>query len=302
MGSHSHDTASGVRVHVWQRAGNFLARGSYLGQRFGETLGRDPTEATARLRRLLNEIEDGSYVRPSDARQRPLSKGRVPRLTLRQLCNEYLSDRRRLRGQRTARTYQARLLPVLDFAEQPAGRQRWPLAWSIDREFAVQLRSFLHDAYRTTRNGRAGGKPKPLSGRQVYNVLECLRTMLAWARRAEVRKLPADWANPLTEDILGTLPKKNPLREDPLPQEKRVLLVASMDRWQLCQLSLLLTLPLRPEEAAGLLVTDVNWANGWLAFGTRLGGADFNKGRQDFVLPFPDELRSLPGRPRPSAS
>ena len=87
MGSHSHDTASGVRVHVWQRAGNFLARGSYLGQRFGETLGRDTTEATARLRRLLNEIEDGSYVRPSDARQRPLSKGRVPRLTLRQLCN-----------------------------------------------------------------------------------------------------------------------------------------------------------------------------------------------------------------------
>src|SRR5207253_8493042 len=92
MGSHSHETASGVRVHVWQRGGNFLARGSYLGQRFGETLGRDITEATARLRRLLNEIEDGSYVRPSDARQRPLSKGCVPRLTLRQLGNEYLSD------------------------------------------------------------------------------------------------------------------------------------------------------------------------------------------------------------------
>ena len=230
---------------------------------------------------------------PAKLRQRPLSKGKVPRLSLRQLSNEYLSDRRRLRGQRTAGTYRARLLPVLDFAEQPAVRQRWPLAWSIDREFAVQLRAFLHDAYRTTRNGRAGGKPKLLSGRQVYNILECLRMMLAWARRADVRKLPADWANPLTEDILGALPKKNPLREDPLPQEKRALLVASMDRWQLCQLSLLLTLPLRPEEAAGLLVTDVNWAKGWLAFATRLGGADFNKGRQDFVVPFPEELRPL---------
>jgi hypothetical protein len=135
MGSHSHHTTDGVRVHVWQRAGHFLARGSYRGQRFGETLGRDVAEATARLRRLLGEIEDGSYLRPTEARRRPLSRGSVPRLTLRQLSNEYLSDRRRLRGQRTAATYRARLLPVLEFAERPAIRQRWPLAWSIDREF-----------------------------------------------------------------------------------------------------------------------------------------------------------------------
>jgi hypothetical protein len=87
--------------------------------------------------------------------------------------------------------------------------------------------------------------------RQVYIVLEGLRMLLAWARRADVRKLPADWASPLTEDILGRLPRKHPLRDDPLPQEQRVRLVASMDRWQLCQLSCLLLLPLRPEEAAG---------------------------------------------------
>jgi integrase len=117
--------------------------------------------------------------------------------------------------------------------------------------------------------------------------------MLAWACRAEIRKLPLNWANPLTEDVVGNLPKKNPLREDKLPLERRVDLVTKMDRWQVCQLSLLLALPLRPEEAAGLLVTDVDWEQGWLRFGTRLGGGDFNKGRQDFVVPFPDELRPI---------
>ncbi len=293
MGSHSHGTTSGVRVHVWIRGGNYLARGSYLGQRYGETLGDDEVEAASRLRHLLNEIEDGSFVRPTEARQRPLARGNLPRMTLRQLANEYLGDRRKLRGQRTADTYRSRLMPVLDFAERPAARQRWPLASSVDHDFAVRLRAFLHDEYRTTRNGRAGGAPKPLSARQVYNVLECLRSMLAWARRAEVRKLPADWGNPLTEDVVGKRPRKNPLREDKLPLEKRIALVSGMDGWQLCHLALLLTLPLRPEEAAGLLVTDVNWEKGWLEFGTRLGGSDFTKGRQDFVVPFPDELRPL---------
>jgi hypothetical protein len=124
MGSHSHDTACGVRAHVWIRGGTYLARGSYLGQRFGETLGGNEAEATSRLRHLLNEIEDGSYVRPTEARQRPLARGSLPRLTLRQLAHEYLSDRRKLRSQRTADTYRSRLTPVLDFAERTAARQR----------------------------------------------------------------------------------------------------------------------------------------------------------------------------------
>ena len=40
----------------------------------------------------------------------------------------------------------------------PAVRQRWPLAMDINRAFAVELRTFLHQ-YRTTRNGRPGGTP-----------------------------------------------------------------------------------------------------------------------------------------------
>ena len=66
-----------------------------------------------------------------------------------------------------------------------------------------------------------------------------------------------------------------------------------MDRWQLTHLSLSLVLPLRPEEAAGLLVGDVDFEKGWLVIGTRLAGDDFTKGGTSFKLPFPDEQRPI---------
>lgn len=292
MGRHTHVTLCGVRVHIWSRCGKYIARGFHEKQRYGETLGGNEAEATARLRQLLTEIEDGSFLRPTETHQRPLLRGKIPRLTLRQLINEYLVEVRRLRGKNTCDAYRTRLMPVLDFAEQIKIRKKWPLAMDIDREFAVSLRSFLHQ-YQTTRNGRPGGTPKILSERQIHNILVCLRTMLSWARRPDVRKLPIDFANPLTRDLVGTRPKKDPLREDKLPVEQRVQIVAHMDTWQLCQLSLSLVLPLRPDEATGLLISDVCFEKGWLRFGTRLEGGDFNKGRQDFVLPFPSELTSI---------
>src|SRR4051812_36639911 len=64
MGSHTHHTIDGVGVHVWLRDGKYLARGRYQGQAFGETIGDNVALATARLRQLLTEIEDGGYVRP----------------------------------------------------------------------------------------------------------------------------------------------------------------------------------------------------------------------------------------------
>jgi integrase len=63
-----------------------------------------------------------------------------------------------------------------------------------------------------------------------------------------------------------------------------------MDLWQLLHLSLSFVLPLRPEEAAGLLVSEVSFENSWLVFGTRFGGFDFTKGHTSFKLPFPAEL------------
>lgn len=292
MGGHTHSTLDGVRVHVWRRGDRFLARGRYDGQAFGETLGSDEAEAAARLRQMLTRIEDRSFVRPSEARRRTLPKGRLTRLSLRQLIDEFLAEKRKVRGRATAETYKSRLLPVLDFAELTGNRKRWPLAMDINRDFAIALRAFLF-RYQTTRNGRAGGKAKVFSSRQVGNILECLRTALAWARRADVRKLPADWANPLTPDLIGSPLPKDPLREDKLPLEARSRLADVMDRWQLCHLAPSLVLPLRPEEAAGLLIGDVDFEKGWLAIGTRFEGGDFTKGRTSFKLPFPDELRPI---------
>jgi integrase len=95
--------------------------------------------------------------------------------------------------------------------------------------------------------------------------------------------------------LVGTPPAKNPLREDKLPLEVRAQIVGAMDRWQLCQLSPSLVLPLRPDEAAGLLIGDVNFERGWLEFGERLRGVNFTKGKTAFVLPIPDELRPILG-------
>src|SRR5947209_20131901 len=85
LGRHSHRTASGICVHVWRRHGRYLARGSYQGRRFGKTLVGTFEAAEAELRRLLTEIEVGSFVSRSDARKRPLARGGIPRLRLRHL-------------------------------------------------------------------------------------------------------------------------------------------------------------------------------------------------------------------------
>ncbi|MBL8797221.1 MAG: hypothetical protein JNM56_25185 [Planctomycetia bacterium] len=292
MGGHTHATLTGAQIHIWQRGGRYLARGRYQNRPFGETLGDRVPEATARLRQILTDIENGAYQRPSDARKRLLSARVVPRLTTRQLIDQFLVEKRQVRGRQTAGDYRSRLNPVLAFAEQAVNLRRWPLARDIDRDFVRALRSFLFQQ-QTTRNGRPGARPKPLSARQVLNVLECLRTMLVWASNPAVRKLPADWANPVTHDLIGDVPAKDPLREDKLPLTDRIRLVGIMDRWQLCHLALSLVLPLRPDEAAGLLIGDVNFERGWLEFGHRLQDSNFNKGKVAFRLPFADELRPL---------
>ena len=289
MGGHTHSTLCGTEVHVWKRDGKYLVRGRYQGQPFGETLGANVLEATTRLRQLLTEIDDGCYVRPSEARKRLLGNGRPGRRTLRQLISDFLDEKRQTRGKQTASDYKARLMPVLTFAEQSENRKHWPFMQDID-QVIVTLRCSFSIA---RRNGRSGGTPKLLSSRQVYNVLQCLRTLLAWASSPEIRKLPADWANPLTQDLIGDAPLKDPLREDKLPLELRTRVVSIMDRWQLCHLVFSLVLPLRPDEAAGLLVSDVNFNNGWLEFGHTFTDCNFTKAATVFRLPFPEELVSI---------
>jgi integrase len=292
MGSHTHTSTCGIAVHIWQRGPQFLARGRLRGCQFGQCLGATEEAAKAQLRRLLTELDEGRYVAPSEARKRLLGNGQVPRLTLRDLVNEFLSERRKIRGKRTAGTYRSRLLPVLDFAEQNRAKKRWPLAASIDRDFVVDLRSFLNQLTATP-NGRPGAASKLVSQRQIRNVLETLRTVLAWAHRADIRKLPLDWSNPLLPEIIGPRPGKDPLRREIVPIDDRVKMVSVADRWQLGHLTLSLILPLRPGEAAGLLVSEVDLQKRWLKFGTRFEGADYTKGRTTFQIPFPAELRPI---------
>jgi integrase len=293
LGQHTHHTVCGTQVHIYQRHSKFIARGRFGGQVFGETLGGEPLQASSRLRRLLTEIEEGTFLRPSEVRRRPLRRGGpIPRLDLHQLCDDHLAETRRLRGKKTAATYLSRLRPVLSFANTPGARRRWPLARDIDREFAAALRAALFETP-VTRNGRAGGRARPMSARQVHNVLTTLRTVLSWALRLEVRKLPADFVKPLTPDIIGHRPIKDPVRAVKLPLDLRVRLVEGMDAWQLCHLAPSLVLPMRPEEAAGLLIADVELDRRRLRFGTRFGDRDFTKGRRSFEVPFPPELEPI---------
>jgi integrase len=292
MGSHSHDTPTGISVHVWKRGKKYIARGRYEGRPFGENLGENEMLANAKLREILSRIDYSTYVRPSESKKQLVARGRVSRLTLRDLVADFLADKRRSRGRQTANDYSARLATVIDFAEKSENLKRWPLALDIDTDFVRLLRSYLFQ-FTSSRNGKPGGKPRPLSARQIINILECLRTMLHWARSAQVRKLPADWVMPVTPDLIGTPPIKNPLRVDKIPLDNRIQIVQAMDRWQLCHLIISMVLPLRPDEAAGLLISDVNFEKGWLEFSERLKDVNFNKGKTAFYLPFPEELRPI---------
>lgn len=292
LGSHSHQCRNGIWVHLWRRDGRYLARGSFQGHRFGETLGNNGQEAAARLRELIVEIDAGRYIRPSESKTSMISTARPAQLLLRQLTNAFLAEKRKLLGKKTTGTYKSRLLPILEFAERPANCKRFPFAESIDREFVIDLRAFLYERS-VTPNGRPGAKPRRMSARGIINTLECLRTMLLWAHRADVRKLPVSWSNPLTQELIGEPPAKDPFREDSMPPDARIKLVQHMDFWQLTHLSLSLILPLRPGEAVGLLISDVDFAKRSLLIGTRFGGADFTKARQSFRLPFPSEIEPI---------
>lgn len=289
LGRHTHETVQGQKVHIWTRRGKFLARGRHLGKAFGQTLGSDPKEAAAVLRRLMVELEDGTFHPPSETRKQPLRTNMVPRHSIRQLCQVFLADKRRLRGKKTAGDYQNRLTPLIEFSEQPDVRNRWPLAVDVKREFTVAFRVFLHQR-RVSRNGRPAAKAVPLSPGQIYNILDCVRTMFSWARRPDVNQLPSTFASPFTEDIVGFRPRKDPLRAVVFPMDRRIALIEHMDRWQLCQFAIPMVLPLRPEDYTGLLISEVGFADRQLRFGTRLSGWDFNKGQQSFHVPFPPEL------------
>jgi integrase len=132
-----------------------------------------------------------------------------------------------------------------------------------------------------------------MSPHQVYNVLDTCRTMFNWARTPEINLLPSHFPIPFADDLVGQPAKRDPLKPAAFPLNKRVAMVEVMDEWQVIHLAWSLVLPLRPEDFQGLLIEEVDRESHLLRFGERLGGADFNKGRQQFVCPYPQELAWL---------
>ncbi len=292
LGSHAHETSCGIGVQVWKRGNSFLIRGRYEGRQFGKTAGSNPTIAASELRHLLVSLENGSFQPPSEARRRPLKTGLAPRLCVRELCDAFLAEKRRLRGKQTAADYQSRLVPLIEFSEQPESRRRWPLARDVNRDFAVEFKAWLFTRP-VTRNGRPSATEKKVSPRHIFNVLDCARSLFHWARQPSVNKLPTTFITPFTKEVVGEKPQKDPLRRILIPQDDRMALVGVMDAWELSHLGLSLVLPLRPEDFSGLLVTELDFAERFLHFGTRLGGCDFNKGRQAYSCPFPEAIDPL---------
>jgi ribosomal protein L17 len=134
-----------------------LVRGRVDTQEFAPTLGSDKSEAEAALRRLLCELDDGTYIRSSEQKSRSLRRRNAPRHTVITLADEFLEHTSNKSGVDTCNTYRSRLAPVLTFAEQAHIKARWRSALDIDREFLDRLRQHLLSQH-VTRNGRPGGK------------------------------------------------------------------------------------------------------------------------------------------------
>lgn len=291
-GQHSYTTESGVNVGIFQRGRTYIGRGRYERRAFGVTLGTNEADAFRELCQLLVRIDNGAFVRPSESRHRPLNGRISPNLSLRQLCDAFLAEKRATRGAATARTYLERLGPVLSFVEGRDSLRRWPLARDIDRDAILQLRTHLMRS-QVTPNGKPGAVPKPISPRQIRNCLETLRNVLHWGSRPQVRKLPTEYVQPITPDLIGPAPTKDPLRKSLVPIADRIRMVQRMDTWQLLQLSILLVLPLRHEDVAGALITDVDQGLMTLSLGDRFHGNDFTKGRTIVHIPLPSQLRPI---------
>jgi hypothetical protein len=291
LGRHTHER-NGVRVHISVRGGTYLARGSYKGRRFGVKLGQGEDEAERALMALLVELDQGSFVPPSQAAKRTIKRGNAPKLDGRELVARFLSHQRQSRGSSTAQDYQGRLDHFIRFAERRHVRKRWPLAQDINHDFALEFRAFLQQL-QLARNGHDNGRLQPVSPRQVQNILEAVRTMLNWARKTHVNELPSWFVNPIDHEIIGEHQARDPLKPAQVPVPLRQEMLTAMDPWELGILALPFVLPLRPEDFTGLLIRDIDLESRQVVFGPRFDGNDFNKGRQAFRVVLPEQLQPL---------
>ncbi len=125
LGHHSLTAKNGVSVSIYQRDGRYIVRGFLNRRRFGETLPSDPQMAEARLVEIITEIGNGTYRQRSEARRLPLKRDASAPRSFREIANEFLAEKRRLRGKVTADTYRDRLARPIQFLELPHNIRRW---------------------------------------------------------------------------------------------------------------------------------------------------------------------------------
>jgi len=290
MGMPFFEVTNGIRVTIYKRAGKFIGRGRYDGHQFGQLLGETEREAQANLHRLLYELEQGTFVPPSK-KNRQIVRSRISGecLETRDLVNRFLQYIQNEKGRPTQRNYLDRLRPVLEFVEQTSNKRRWSKASSIDHDFVVELRNWLNSSPFKAKNG----KQKHRTAKTVRNILECLRTCLNWAIKPERFLLPPDFVMPVTTDLVGNDPPKDPFRPNPLTIEQKIRIVQTASDQKLAVIALSLILPSRADELAGLLVQDVDLERRHLLFGINNPDINFTKGGTAFRIPYPPELDGL---------
>lgn len=289
LGKHSH-RAGGIQVHLFTRQGKYIARGRLDGGEFGVTLGETEQTAEIALRRCLTDLDDGRFVRRSEAPRR--SRRVVANHTLRSLAELFLARKDAERGTTTADAYRTRLQPVIAFSETPAILKRYPRAKDLDVTFVDQLKQHLA-SHQITRNGKANGVRKLRSPHDVRLILETLRTCINWARRPHILALPAEFPGIVLPEHLPKLPMKDPLRKVGLPLPVRIELIRRCSADTFPWLAQLVVLPLRFEDIANAAIGDIDNTSQTWRIGAGFGGQLHNKAGTPVTLPMPVILLQL---------
>jgi len=291
-GRHEHISDAGHKITIVERNGNLMARFRVDGAQRCKTLGTPGIKSENALARLKVQLEDKTYIPPSEQRSRRYQTAAIPKLKLPELANAYLLDVRARDGRRTADTYGSRLDHVVAFWDVAGNRRKWRFAADLDRDFVVALKIFLNQR-EVSRNGRPGCATARMASRTIRECVDTLRRMLAWAMRPDVRKLPSDFVQPVTSDLRISKPQKDPARANPIPIERRIAMVKLMDTYQLTHLIYPLVLAIRPEDLAGAVVEDFDLQSGIWRIGDRFEGRDFTKGHVTYHVPLPNIVAEL---------
>jgi hypothetical protein len=289
-GRHAFPINENWQAQLYKRDDRYVLRWRQGGRQRGCTLdaGSD-VAAELEIRSILERLSNGTFRRKSRSQHGPSA---IPILSLDELFDRFLDEKRNIRGGHTAKNYASRLAHVRAFTSTTAGKARSRDASLIDRAFVMELKQFLGSRL-VTRNGCSSGAQTVMSPKLQCLILELLRDVFTWAMRPSVRLLSNTFCMPVDANMIPEVPQKPLVRPNPVPIAKRIAMVQLMDRWQLQNLCTLLTLPTRIEDISGALISDFNLEISEWRIGPRFAGNDFNKNRLDVTIPLPAIVADL---------